>query len=122
VLSRKLDEQLVIGTDLIITLTEIKDGKVKLGITAPQDVSIRRGELTGESDAAMLHSQWAADRTRPPDCARGGIDDRCRSLPLPMNDTVADEGCATGSASLQRRSQRSHSHKKPSALLLPAAK
>lgn len=46
VLSRKPGEKLVINGDIIVTITEIAGGKVRIGIDAPQDVKILRSELT----------------------------------------------------------------------------
>ena len=46
VLSRKISESIQIGNDIEIVVTQIAGGKVKLGIQAPADVRILRGELT----------------------------------------------------------------------------
>jgi len=45
VLSRKPDEKLVIGDSIVLTVVEIKGDTVKLGIEAPSEVKIYRGEL-----------------------------------------------------------------------------
>jgi carbon storage regulator len=45
VLSRKPGEQIVIGNDIRVTVVEIKGGRVKIGIEAPDDVAIFRSEL-----------------------------------------------------------------------------
>jgi len=45
VLSRKRDESIIIGDDVIITVVDIKGEQVKLGVTAPQNVSIHRKEV-----------------------------------------------------------------------------
>jgi carbon storage regulator len=45
VLSRKKDEKLVIGDEIVITVVEIRGDTVKLGISAPKDVPIYRSEL-----------------------------------------------------------------------------
>ncbi len=45
VLSRKRDEQLVIAENIVITVVEIRGGKVRLGIEAPQDVPVHRREI-----------------------------------------------------------------------------
>lgn len=45
VLSRKVGEKIAIGDNVIITVTEITRGKVKLGIEAPRDVVILRPEV-----------------------------------------------------------------------------
>ena len=45
VLSRKVEERIQIGVAIEITILEIRRGHVKLGITAPRDVPVRRAEL-----------------------------------------------------------------------------
>ncbi len=45
VLSRKKDEQIVIGDGIIITIVEIRGDKVRLGITAPPEVPVHRREV-----------------------------------------------------------------------------
>ncbi|KAB1434559.1 carbon storage regulator CsrA [Candidatus Galacturonibacter soehngenii] len=44
-LSRKRNEAIVINNNIEITVLEIKGDQVKLGISAPKDVSIYRKEL-----------------------------------------------------------------------------
>jgi carbon storage regulator len=53
VLSRKAGEKIVINKDIEITVTHIKNGRVRIGIAAPQDVNIRRAELPDWSDATV---------------------------------------------------------------------
>lgn len=45
VLSRKKDETLMIGENIEITIIDIEDGKVKIGIKAPKEVKINRKEI-----------------------------------------------------------------------------
>ena len=45
VLSRKLDESIVIGDDIRVKIISVEKGMVKIGIDAPNDVSIMRSEL-----------------------------------------------------------------------------
>jgi carbon storage regulator len=45
VLSRKAGEQLVIGDDIVLTINRISGNRVAIGIEAPRDVRIVRGEL-----------------------------------------------------------------------------
>ena len=45
VLTRKRDERIVIGDDIVITVVEIRGGKVKLGVEAPSCVSVHRHEI-----------------------------------------------------------------------------
>ena len=45
VLSRKPNEKLTIGDDIVITIVEIDGNKVRLGIDAPSTTQIWRAEL-----------------------------------------------------------------------------
>lgn len=45
VLSRKINETIHIGDDITITVVQVDRNKVRIGIQAPDDVRIMRGEL-----------------------------------------------------------------------------
>ena len=45
VLSRKLNESIVIDDDIVITVVEIRGDKVRLGIQAPREVPVHRSEV-----------------------------------------------------------------------------
>ncbi len=45
VLSRKLDEQIVIAENIVITVVEIRGDKIRLGIEAPKHVPVHRKEV-----------------------------------------------------------------------------
>ena len=44
VLSRKVGEQIIIDNSIVVTVTEVKGNRVRIGITAPPDVRVDRGE------------------------------------------------------------------------------
>ena len=48
ILSRKLDEKIMIGDDVEITIIEIRKDVVKLGIAAPRAVPVHRQEVYEE--------------------------------------------------------------------------
>ena len=51
VLTRGLKQQIVIGDQqVIVTVLEVKGGRVRLGIEAPSDVAIRRMEIADPSE------------------------------------------------------------------------
>lgn len=55
VLSRKLGEKLVIGDNITVVVSRVAGNRVTLGIEAPSDVRIVRGELHVDlSDEAPL--------------------------------------------------------------------
>jgi len=45
VLARKEDEAVLVGDDVVVTVLEISGNQVRLGIEAPQSVSIDREEV-----------------------------------------------------------------------------
>ena len=45
VLQRKVNERIQIGTDIFITVVEIRGDKVRLGFEAPRNVPIHRQEV-----------------------------------------------------------------------------
>lgn len=45
VLTRKPHESLVISDNIVITVVEIQGERIRLGIEAPKDVAIYRGEV-----------------------------------------------------------------------------
>ena len=61
VLSRKRDEKIVIGENIVITVIEVRGDKVRLGIEAPSDVPVHRQEVF---DAIQRNA------AAPPDAAR----------------------------------------------------
>ncbi|QDT00230.1 carbon storage regulator [Adhaeretor mobilis] len=46
VLSRKPGDEIAIAGDIIVRVLEIGPGRVRLGVAAPRDVRILRGELS----------------------------------------------------------------------------
>lgn len=48
VLNRKLGESIILGDNIEIRILDITDGKIKIGIEAPRDVSILRKEVYEE--------------------------------------------------------------------------
>ena len=73
VLSRKESEQLLIGDDIVLTINRISGNRVAVGIEAPRDVRIIRGELNrhapssaGDSSVAEnLHDSNIAIASKP---------------------------------------------------------
>ena len=45
VLSRQVDETIMIGDDIEVTVVDIRGDKVRLGITAPKEIAVHRKEV-----------------------------------------------------------------------------
>ena len=45
ILSRYLNEEIIIGDDIKIMIVDIRGGKVDLGITAPREIQVHRKEV-----------------------------------------------------------------------------
>ena len=52
VLSRKAGETIYIGEDIEIVISEVKGEQVKIGIRAPRNIDIIRGELRQDISAS----------------------------------------------------------------------
>ena len=52
VLTRKLQQQIKIGDDITVTILRVKGHTVRIGIEAPRQVRVVRGELPPEGEAA----------------------------------------------------------------------
>ena len=62
VLSRKVDQTIVIQDNITVKILEINGDRVKLGISAPRNVVILRQELTEEIKQEKLEAVVAATR------------------------------------------------------------
>ena len=68
ILTRRVNETLMIGDGITITVLGVKGGQVRLGINAPRDVAIHREEvlhrLSGNGEPAEASSD-KADKAAP---------------------------------------------------------
>jgi len=45
ILTRKVNESLLVGDDVKLTVLGIKGGQIRIGISAPRDVAVHRQEI-----------------------------------------------------------------------------
>jgi len=54
VLSRKASQRITIGNNVVVTVLRTDRGTVKLGIDAPPEVPVVRGEIVGRNEPETL--------------------------------------------------------------------
>lgn len=66
ILARKLNEKIFIGDDIVLVVLSVENNRVKLGIEAPDDVTILREEIAntrkGDNNGVSAN---ASDIPRP---------------------------------------------------------
>ena len=60
VLTRKLNEKITVGNDIVITIIDVRSDAVRIGIEAPRDVKVHRSEVL---DAVSAENRKAAEET-----------------------------------------------------------
>lgn len=60
IFTRKLGEKITIGDHTVVTLIEIKDNQVRVGIEAPRHISVHRQEVYERIRKANLESSEVA--------------------------------------------------------------
>ena len=58
VLTRKVGQSILIG-NVVVSVTSLEGGRVKLGITAPQDIRIMRFELIDRNNSDACQNSQA---------------------------------------------------------------
>lgn len=74
VLTRRTEQRIVIGDDIVITVLEIKGDTVRLGIDAPRSVRVHREEVylaLSQANTAAVLPDGALPPTLPPRRTRG---------------------------------------------------
>lgn len=61
VLTRKSNQSIVIGDDIVVTVLEVRGDQIRLGISAPRDVAVHREEVwiarTGQQSIDVLRNR-----------------------------------------------------------------
>ncbi len=64
VLSRKVGEQICIGGGILVQVKQIKSDRVSLGIDAPRQLTVLRGELSNEAERSRDRTSAIAQHQR----------------------------------------------------------
>lgn len=66
VLSRQRDQVIMIGDDIEVVVVDIRGDKVRLGITAPKEISVHRKEVYDQIKAENRSASNMKPRDLPP--------------------------------------------------------
>jgi carbon storage regulator len=69
ILTRRVGETVVIGDDVQVTVLGVKGNQVRLGVTAPRDVSVHRLEIY-----ERIRKERAGDEAPPTGSGEGSAD------------------------------------------------
>lgn len=94
ILTRRVDESIAIGDDIIVRVIDIDNGQVRLGIDAPQRVRILRSELLDQIRDENAQALAEAARLTALQATLAGFGRRPATSP-----TAASDVDPTGSAS-----------------------
>ncbi len=72
VLTRRANQSIIIGNDIVVTVLEIRGDQVRLGITAPRSVSVHREEVYAEIQRENREAAERASRTATTDRSPSG--------------------------------------------------
>lgn len=57
VLTRQKDEKIEIGDDIVITIVEVRGGRVRVGIEAPRGIPIKRDDVASSGNGEKIDNQ-----------------------------------------------------------------
>lgn len=55
ILSRKIGQKIVIGEDIEVVISDIVNGQVKVGISAPKSIAVDRDEVRQKKNADLIN-------------------------------------------------------------------
>ena len=67
VLSRKKDESLIIGEEIIVTVVDIRGDKVRIGVECSKDIPIHRKEVWEAIERERRIEKRKSERENPSD-------------------------------------------------------
>lgn len=96
VLTRRKNQSIVIGDDIVVTVLEVKGDSIRLGITAPREVQVYREELLAALSEANASAVLGADAPAPAPAAPPRPGPPARPGPVPLRRPSAYRPAAEG--------------------------
>jgi carbon storage regulator len=102
VLTRRVNERIVIGDDIVVTVLKVNHDQVRIGIEAPRDVDVHREEVYLQLKEANLAAAAARpeqlEQLRAMGARTGGGDTAAPGDAVPADEAVRAGEAASGSA------------------------
>jgi len=83
VLSRRTNESVIVGKDIVITVLDVKGRVVKLGIQAPAEIAVHRQEIRQRMAANLAHATASGPTGLPSSGASTNADGNSGDIPPP---------------------------------------
>jgi carbon storage regulator len=83
VLTRRKNQSIVIGDQIVVTVLEVKGDQIRIGITAPRDVQVYREELLAdltEANKSAVLTEGAASAAPPAPSSASSLRVRSRRV------------------------------------------
>lgn len=62
VLTRRIDESIMIGNEIVVTVLEVRGDQVRIGIQAPRSIQVHREEVFREIETQNAQAARSAER------------------------------------------------------------
>lgn len=99
VLTRKPNQQLQIGNDIVITIVKVRGNTIRLGIEAPRDVRVIRSELDPKEDKKLAAEKSSHPSLNNSSDTEDGMDDSRGDREAPSAATAELAGSKAPNAS-----------------------
>ncbi len=72
VLERKVGQRVIVGTGVEVTVIQIRGRRVRIGVTAPRETPVSRGEVRAGIQECQPHHWNSLDPSHGPESAAPG--------------------------------------------------